>query len=74
VHGIVVPADLPWWSSIWPFFFLAIIAFVLEIIVLLIQGSDVGSEGKQGLGAAKDAIFVAVYGILLIIAVPEAAA
>jgi hypothetical protein len=50
--------------------FLAIIAFVLEIIVMLIQGN----EGKQGLGAVKDGVFVAVYGILLIIAVPEAAA
>ncbi len=74
VQGVVLPAELPWWSSIWPFFFLAIIGFVLEIIVLLIQGNDAGSEGKQGLGATKDAIFVAVYGIVLIIAVPEAAA
>ncbi len=70
VQGVAAPADLSWWSSIWPFFFLAIIAFVLEIIVLLVQGE----EGKHGLGAAKDAIFVVVYGILLIIAVPEVAA
>jgi len=70
VQGVAQPADLSWWSSIWPFLFLAIIAFVLEIIVMLIQGN----EGKQGLGAVKDAVFVAVYGILLIVAVPEAAA
>jgi len=61
--------EISWWSTIWPFFFLAIIAFVLEIIVMLIQGS----EGKQGLGAVKDSIFVAIYGILLIVAIPEAA-
>ena len=70
VQGVTMPADLSWWCSIWPFLFLAIIAFVLEIIVMLIQGN----EGKQGLGAVKDGVFVAVYGILLIIAVPEAAA
>ena len=70
VQGVAAPPELSWWSSVWPFFFLAIIAFVLEIIVMLIQGS----EGKHGLGAVKDAIYLAVYGILLIIAVPEAAA
>ena len=70
VQGVTMPADLSWWCSIWPFLFLAIIAFVLEIIVMLIQGN----EGKQGLGAVKDGVFVAVYGILLILAVPEAAA
>jgi hypothetical protein len=68
VQGVAVPAELTWWSSIWPFFFLAIIAFVLEIIVLLLQAG----ENKHGLGAVKDALFVAIYGILLIIAVPEA--
>ena len=67
VQGVTIPAEISWWSTIWPFFFLAIIGFVLEVIVMLIQGS----EGKQSLGAVKDAIFVAVYGILLIIAVPE---
>ena len=65
-----MPAELSWWSSIWPFFFLAIIAFVLEIIVILLQGG----ENKQGLGVIKDALYVAAYGILLIVAVPEAAA
>ena len=70
VQGVAAAPDLSWWSTIWPFFFLAIIAFVLEVIVMLIQGG----EGKHGLGAVKDAVFVAVYGILLIIAVPEAAA
>jgi hypothetical protein len=70
VQGVAMPAELSWWSGIWPFFFLAIIAFVLEIIVILLQGG----ENKHGLGAIKDAIYVAIYGILLIIAVPEAAA
>ena len=68
VQGVAIPVEISWWSTIWPFFFLAMIGFVMEIIVMLIQGS----EGKQTLGAVKDAIFVAVYGILLIIAVPEA--
>jgi hypothetical protein len=68
VQGVTMAAELTWWGSIWPFFFLAIIAFVLEIIVLLLQAG----ENKQGLGAVKDALFVAIYGVLLIIAVPEA--
>jgi len=67
-EGAPVPPEPSWWSTVWPFFFLAIIAFVLEIIVMLIQGS----EGKQNLGAVKDTIFVAIYGILLIVAIPEA--
>ena len=70
VQGAAMPAELSWWSSIWPFFFLAIIAFVLEIIVILLQRG----ENKQYLGAIKDTLFVAAYGILLIVAVPEAAA
>ena len=68
VQGVSMSAELTWWSSIWPFFFLAIIAFVLEIIVILLQAG----ENKHGLGAVKDAVFVAIYGILLIVAVPEA--
>lgn len=68
VQGVSMSAELTWWSSIWPFFFLAIIAFVLEIMVILLQGG----ENKHGLGAIKDAIYVAVYGILLIVAIPEA--
>ena len=68
VQGVSMSAELTWWSSIWPFFFLAIIAFVLEIIVILLQAG----ENKHGLGAVKDAVFLAIYGILLIVAVPEA--
>ncbi len=67
-EGAAPLPEISWWSTVWPFFFLAIIAFVLEIIVMLIQGN----EGKQGLGAVKDTIFVAIYGILLIVAIPEA--
>ncbi len=70
VQGVTMPAELSWWSSVWPFFFLAIIAFVLEIIVLLLQGG----ENKHGIGAVKDTVYIAIYGILLIVAVPEAAA
>ena len=70
VQGMTMAPELSWWSTIWPFFFLAIIAFVLEIIVILLQGG----ENKHGLGAIKDTLYVAVYGILLIVAVPEAVA
>ena len=68
VQGVTLPEGLTWWSTIWPFFSLAIIAFVLEIIVLLLQGD----ENKHGLGAVKDSLYVAIYGILLIVAIPEA--
>lgn len=70
VQSIAAPEGLSWWSTIWPFFFLAIIFFVLEIIMLI---ATTGSE-RSGLGAAKDAIFMVLYGILLIVAIPEAAA
>ncbi len=70
VQEVKAPEELSWWSTIWPFFGLAIIFFVLEIISLIAtRGSD-----HQTVPAIKDAIFVIVYGILLIVAVPGAAA
>ncbi len=70
VQSVAAPEGLSWWSTIWPFFFLAIVFFVLEIIMLI---ATTGSE-RSGLGAAKDAVFMILFGILLIVAIPEAAA
>ena len=65
-QGVVAPKDQSWWSTIWPFFIAAIIFFVLEIISLMAtRDSD-----KQLVPAIKDAVFVVVYAILLIGAVP----
>lgn len=58
------PAEFAFWASLWPFFFLALIFFVLEIIVLLAtRDSD-----NPAPGILKDAVFLALYGVLLIIA------
>ena len=65
-QGVVAPKDQSWWSTIWPFFYLAIIFFVLEIIALIATRE---SE-KQLLPAIKDAAFVVIYGFLLIGTVP----
>ncbi len=55
-----------WWETAWPVFFLSIIFAVLEVIALIAaRGND-----NHGLPAAKDAIFVALYAILLLIAIP----
>lgn len=70
VQGIAEPEGLSWWSTIWPFLILAVVFFVLEIVALL---ADRGA-GKHAIPAVKDAVFLALYGILLIIAIPEAAA
>ncbi|HJP23050.1 MAG: hypothetical protein QF546_06265 [Alphaproteobacteria bacterium] len=68
VQEVKAPEGLSWWSTIWPFFGLAIIFFVLEIISLIAtRGTD-----HQTVPAIKDGIFVVVYGILLIVAVPGA--
>jgi hypothetical protein len=70
VQEVPAPEPISWWETIWPVFFLAIIFFVLEIIVLI---ATAVSE-KQVIPAIKDAIFFIAYGILLIVAVPEAPA
>ena len=70
IEKVAAPEDLSWWSTIWPFFILAIIGFVLEIIALIAtSGSD-----RHGAVAIKDAVIFVIYGILLIVAIPEAAA
>ena len=60
-----VPAakDAGWWGSVWPFFGIAIIFFVLEIIILAAKRDTETSI----LPAFKDAVFVVAYGALLLI-------
>jgi len=74
VHEVVPEDDAPvlpdtsWWESIWPFFGLAIVFFVLEIILLIAS-----REAKnQTAGIVKDIIFVILYVIILIAAMPGA--
>jgi len=69
VQGLESPEGLSWWSTIWPFLILSILFFILEIVALV---ADRGA-GKHALPAVKDAVFLALYGVLLIIAIPEAA-
>ena len=74
VHEVAPEGDAPvlpqtsWWESIWPFFGLAIVFFVLEIILLIAS-----REAKnQTVGIVKDVIFVLLYVIILIAAIPGA--
>ena len=66
VQEIEAPADPSWWSTIWPVFFLALAFFVLEIISLLVQRNNRGHV----VPAIKDAVFVILYAVFLIAAVP----
>ena len=66
VQEIEAPADPGWWSTIWPVFFLALGFFVLEIISLLVLRDNRGHVAP----AIKDALFVVLYAIFLIAAVP----
>lgn len=59
-----------WWESLWPCFLLTVIFLVLEVI-LLIAARD---TPRHGIAAAKDTVFVALYAVLLLVAIPEAAA
>ncbi len=62
VEGVAAAAS--WWASIWPFLVVAGVFFVLEIVTLV---SSTGE--RQTLPAIKDAVFVVIYAILLIVAV-----
>jgi hypothetical protein len=62
----VVPA-VSWWASVWPFVILAGVFFVLEAITLV---SSTGE--RQALPAVKDAVFVVLYAVLLIVAARSA--
>ena len=66
VQEIEAPADVGWWSTIWPVFFLALAFFVLEIISLLVLRDPRGHPVPP----IKDALFVVLYAIFLIAAVP----
>ena len=66
VQEIEAPADPSWWSTIWPVFFLALAFFVLEIISLLVLRDPRGHV----VPVIKDALFVVLYAVFLIVAVP----
>ena len=68
VQEIETPPDPVWWSTIWPLFFLALAFFVLEIITLLVLRDSRGHV----VTAVKDVLFVVLYAIFLIAAVPGA--
>lgn len=66
----VPAADGSWWETVWPLFFLTLIALVLEIIALLAaRHSD-----NHTLSAIKDSAFFILYGALLIRAIPATGA
>ena len=67
VQEIEAPAELAWWSTIWPVFFLALAFFVLEIIALLVLRDSRGHV----VPAIKDTAFLVLYAIFLIVAVPS---
>ena len=67
-QDMALPGTDSWWESIWPFFIVAIIFFVLELITVVASRET----SRQGLSAVKDTLFVAIYGILLLIAIPAA--
>ena len=66
VQEIEAPAGPTWWSTVWPVFFLALVFFVLEVITLLVMRDNRG----HAVPAVKDALFVVLYAIFLIVAVP----
>jgi multidrug transporter EmrE-like cation transporter len=51
----------------WPFLILAIVFFILEVVGLVASAGD-----RQILPAVKDAVFVLIYAILLIVALRSA--
>lgn len=66
VQEIEAPTGPTWWSTVWLVFFLALAFFVLEVITLLVLRDNRG----HAVPAVKDALFVALYAIFLIVAVP----
>lgn len=59
--GVAAPAS--WWASSWPFLIVAGVFFVLEVVTLIASDGE-----RQTLPAVKDALFVVIYAILLIVA------
>ena len=66
VQEIEAPAEIAWWSTVWPVFFLALAFFVLEIISLLVLRDNRGHV----VPAVKDTLFVVLYAIFLIVGAP----
>ena len=62
------PEGLSWWLTIWPFVCLALVAMVLEIITLMVSSDT----DNRPIPALKDVIFLVLYAVLLINAIPEA--
>ena len=58
-----VTAQASWWASFWPFLILAGAFFVLELVVLVASSGE-----RQAWPALKDALFVVLYAVLLIVA------
>lgn len=68
VQEVQIAPETSWWEGIWPFFSLAVVFFVLEIILLIAN-----RESKsQAVGVTKDVIFAILYAIILIAAIPGA--
>lgn len=67
-QGVAAAKDAGFWGSIWPFFGLAVIFFVLEIFVLAARREDEARADAGVVPALKDAVFVVAYGVLLLIA------
>lgn len=68
--GIETPEGTGWWDTVWPFFFLALVAFLVEMIVQIATDQN----GGQGVSTFKDVVFLILYVILLISARPEVVA
>ena len=66
--GVEAPVDVSWWDTIWPFFVLAAVFFVIELII------QIATDQGSGLGLFKDVVFLALYLILLISVRPQAVA
>jgi hypothetical protein len=65
IQGVPTPAELAWWGSVWPFFILGAVFFILELVTLPASAQP----EQRALPAAKDGLFVLLYAILLIVAV-----
>ena len=61
-QGVAV-GSVSWWASMWPFLILAAAFFILEVITLVASTGE-----RQILPALKDALFVVLYAVLLIVA------
>lgn len=65
-QAVPVAETTPWWHSIWPFFTLSAVFLVFEIIALVARAD----ERSPYLQAFKDAAFVVLYAVFLLIALP----